>query len=66
MAPPYLFASVELDEQPALRVITSIIGALIDDIHIGQRVRVEFEASREWFLPVFRPTTNEGSEEVVG
>jgi uncharacterized OB-fold protein len=53
----YVLAFVDLDEGP--RVFTNLVGVAdpTKDVHIGQRVRVEFEVqdSGEYPIPVFRP-----------
>ena len=54
MPPPYLFASIELVEQPALRVISTVIDCPPDQPAIGDAVQVAFEPCGSWFLPVFR------------
>jgi uncharacterized OB-fold protein len=41
LVPPYIIAEVELDEQPGLRLLTSIVGCA--DVTIGMPVRVRFE-----------------------
>jgi uncharacterized protein len=52
---PYVIALVELDEQPGLRLPANIVGCAVEDVHIGMRVRVDFEDHGEVFVPVFRP-----------
>ncbi len=52
---PYVIALVELDEQPGLRLPANIVGCPVEDVHIGMRVRVDFEEHGEVFVPVFRP-----------
>jgi uncharacterized OB-fold protein len=56
LEPPYVIAEVELDEQPGLRLLTSIVGC--DEVTIGMPVRVRFEPAGEaadaW-VPVFAP-----------
>lgn len=52
---PYAIAIVELDEQTGLRLTTNIVGAPIESLHIGQRVRVTFEACEDVYLPLFTP-----------
>ena len=53
-AVPYVIAYVELDEGP--RVMTNIVGCNVDDVAIGQRVRVQFDDTGEGAaLPRFRP-----------
>jgi uncharacterized protein len=41
LEPPYVIAEVELDEQPGLRLLTSIVDC--DEVTIGMPVRVRFE-----------------------
>ncbi len=52
---PYAVGYVDLDEGP--RLLTNLVG--IDhpttDLHIGQRVRVQWEDHEELALPLFRP-----------
>jgi len=55
LAVPYVFAAVELVEQPELYVFTNIVGCPVDDVHIGLDVEVTFEQHGEIFLPMFRP-----------
>ncbi len=52
---PYVIALVELDEQPGLRLPANIVGCAVEDVHIGMRVRVDFEDHGEVFVAVFRP-----------
>jgi uncharacterized protein len=52
---PYAVAIVELDEQPGLRLTTNVVGIAPEEVRIGQRVRVEFEAIDDVHLPQFRP-----------
>jgi uncharacterized OB-fold protein len=51
---PYVIAVVELAEQQGLRLTTNIVGCHIDDIGIGQRVRVAFVHRNDLWYPVFR------------
>jgi uncharacterized OB-fold protein len=56
LQPPYVIAEVELDEQPGLRLLTSIVGGDADDpeaVAIGMPVRVRFEQAGEAWIPVF-------------
>jgi uncharacterized OB-fold protein len=54
---PYLLASVELEEQVGLRLLTNLVGVAEPDARIGMDVQVEFEwLSPEVAIPVFRPT----------
>ena len=61
LEPPYIIAEVELDEQPGLRLLTSVVGC--DEVTIGMPVRVRFEpaaaatdtGARDAWVPVFAP-----------
>jgi uncharacterized OB-fold protein len=52
---PYVLALVDLDE--GFRLMTHVVG--VDDpdrdVHVGQRVRLDWEDQGELALPVFRP-----------
>jgi uncharacterized OB-fold protein len=55
MKVPFVVAIVELDEQKSLRLTTNIVGVPVDAVHIGQRVRVDFEHREDVWLPLFTP-----------
>ena len=57
--PPYVVAIVELDEQPGLRLTTNIVHCPIEQVHIGQRVRVVFEEEEGIYYPLFEPAAEE-------
>lgn len=60
--PPYVVAIVELEEQPALRLMTNIVDCEIEDVAIGMRVAVCFEELEDGaFLPLFAPDTGAGA-----
>jgi uncharacterized OB-fold protein len=52
---PFVLAVVELDEQPGLWVMTNIVGCEPGSVFIGQRVRAQFEAHNDVWLPLFTP-----------
>jgi uncharacterized OB-fold protein len=52
---PYVYAIVELDEQPGLRLTTNIVGCDPDEVSIGQRVEVSFVARNGVHYPLFAP-----------
>jgi uncharacterized OB-fold protein len=55
---PYVTALVELDEQPMLLMVTNLPGMASEDVKIGMRVRVTFEALDDGsMLPQFVPDT---------
>ncbi|HEY4332127.1 MAG TPA: OB-fold domain-containing protein, partial [Ilumatobacteraceae bacterium] len=51
--PPFVVASVAIDEDPRVRVITNIVDAAAGDVVVGQRVRVCFEHVEDVWLPMF-------------
>lgn len=53
--PPYVVAIVEIAEDSSVRLTTNIVGCDVDEVHIGQRVAVEFEQWDDVWIPVFRP-----------
>jgi len=52
---PFVLAAVELDEQPGLRLITTLVDCAPEDVEIGLQVEVTFVARGEAFVPLFRP-----------
>lgn len=54
--PPYVIAIVALEEDPSVRLTTNIVDVEPDDVRIGQRVEVRFEAYEDVWLPLFAPT----------
>jgi len=54
--PPYVVANVALAEDPSIHLTTNIVGVAPEEVAIGQRVRVAFEAHEDVWLPVFEPT----------
>lgn len=59
MQVPYVVAIVELVEQPGLRLTTNVVGVPVNQVHIGQRVRVTFKQNEDIWLPVFTPVEAE-------
>jgi uncharacterized OB-fold protein len=53
---PYLVATVELDEQPGLHLLSNLVGIAEPDVRFAMAVEVSFEAlSPELTIPVFGP-----------
>ena len=52
---PYAIAIVEIDEQPGLRLMTTIVGCPAESVHVGMRVRAVFEEHADVFVPLFTP-----------
>lgn len=57
-ATPYPVVTVELDEQEGLRFTSTVVGATNDDIHIGERVELDWIDRAGAPLPVFRLSTS--------
>jgi uncharacterized OB-fold protein len=55
-AQPYAVVTVELDEQPALRFTSTVLGSASTDLRIGQRVELDWIERDGAPLPVFRLT----------
>ncbi len=54
--PPYVVASIELEEQPGLLVTANVVACASDAVRIGMPVAVTFEErTPEVTLPQFRP-----------
>jgi acetyl-CoA acetyltransferase/uncharacterized OB-fold protein len=53
---PYVVAVVALDEDPAIRVTTNIVGCPPESVQVGMRVRVAFEQVDDVWIPLFEPT----------
>jgi uncharacterized protein len=52
LEPPYVVADIELDDQPGLHLLTTVVDT--DAVEIGTAVTVEFEPAGESWIPVFR------------
>lgn len=53
LEPPYVIALVELEEQPGLLLLTTIVDC--DEVRIGMPVSVRFEQAGDAWIPVFAP-----------
>jgi uncharacterized OB-fold protein len=50
---PYVIARVAIDGAPGVLLTTNIVGCAVEDVAIGDRVRVKFEQQGEVYLPLF-------------
>lgn len=50
---PFVIARVALDGVPGVYLTTNVIGCPVDDVDIGDRVRVKFEQHDDVYLPLF-------------
>jgi acetyl-CoA acetyltransferase len=53
--PPYTLAVVALDEAPAVRLTTNLVGLGDTEARVGQRVRVQFHEQDGVWFPLFAP-----------
>jgi acetyl-CoA acetyltransferase/uncharacterized OB-fold protein len=50
---PYVVGSVALEEDPRIRISTTIVGSTPDQVFIGMRVAVGFERNEDVWIPTF-------------
>jgi acetyl-CoA acetyltransferase/uncharacterized OB-fold protein len=60
--PPFVIATVAIDEDPRVRLVTNLVGVDNDQVHVGMRVRVRFEQLEDVWLPLFEPTGEDADE----
>ena len=53
MKPPYVIARVAVDGAPGVILTTNIVGCDVDDVDIGDPVKVTFEQCDDVYLPLF-------------
>lgn len=55
--PPYVIALVEIDEDPAVRLMTQLVNVDVEKVYIGMKVQVLFEQQDNGFvyIPLFQP-----------
>ena len=59
---PYSVAVVALDEDPAVRLTTNVVGCDPEHVHVGMRVQVVFEQIEDVWLPRFEPIDEPDAE----
>ncbi|NUU22839.1 MAG: DNA-binding protein [Streptomycetaceae bacterium] len=55
LPPPYVLAEIDLEEQPRLRVLSTVVDCAPEDVRVGMPVTVAFERAGDAWIPVFRP-----------
>ena len=60
-AGPYPVVTVELEEQPALRITSTVVDCAAEDIRIGMEVELAWIDRHGAPFPVFRPATSTGN-----
>lgn len=53
MEVPFVIARVALDDAPGVYLTTNIVGCPVEEVDIGDRVRVTFEQQDDVYLPLF-------------
>jgi uncharacterized OB-fold protein len=53
MEVPFVIARVAVDGAPGVILTTNIVGCAVEDVDIGDRVRVTFEQQDDVYLPLF-------------
>ena len=53
MEVPFVIARVALDDAPGVIITTNIIGCPVEEVDIGDRVKVVFEQQDDVYLPLF-------------
>ncbi|MBY6687784.1 OB-fold domain-containing protein [Rhodococcus sp. BP-149] len=59
LTPPYVVAQVALIEDPRVRLTTSVVDCVPEDLVLGMQMEVVFENVDDVWLPLFRPTTEQ-------
>lgn len=53
MEVPFVIARVAIDGAPGVYLTTNIVGCPVDDVDVGDRVRVTFQQQDDVYLPLF-------------
>jgi acetyl-CoA acetyltransferase/uncharacterized OB-fold protein len=53
--PPYTIATVAIEEDPRVRVVTNLIDVAPDDARVGMRVQAQFDHREDVWIPLFAP-----------
>jgi uncharacterized protein len=53
MEVPFVIARVALDDAPGVYLTTNIVGCAVDQVDIGDRVKVKFEQQDDIHIPLF-------------
>ena len=54
--PPYVIATVAIDADPRVRVVTNLVDVVPDDVHVGMHVKARFEHLEDVWIPLFVPS----------
>jgi acetyl-CoA acetyltransferase/uncharacterized OB-fold protein len=53
--PPFVLATVAIDDDPRVRLMTNLVGVAPENVHVGMKVQVRFEQVEDVWLPQFEP-----------
>ncbi len=53
--PPFVIATVAIEEDTRVRLVTNIIDVALDDVRVGMRVKACFEVHEDAWIPLFVP-----------
>jgi acetyl-CoA acetyltransferase/uncharacterized OB-fold protein len=54
-SPPFVIATVAIEEDPRVRVVTNLVDVAPDEVRVGMRVKARFEAREDVWIPLFAP-----------
>src|SRR5579863_4755241 len=54
-SPPFIIATVAIEEDPRVRVVTNLVDVAPDEVRVGMRVKARFEAREDVWIPLFAP-----------
>lgn len=60
--PPFAIATVAIDADPRVRVITNLVDLMPEQGRVGMRVRARFEATEDVWIPLFVPSDEPDAE----
>lgn len=58
---PYLVGLVAIEEDERVRLMTNLVDVDVEEVRTGMTVEVVFDQHDDVFLPLFRPSTGDGS-----
>ncbi len=53
--PPFIIATVAIEEDPRVRLITNLVDVAPDQVRVGMRVKARFEHHEDVWIPLFAP-----------
>ncbi len=52
---PFVIATVAIEEDPRVRLVTNLINVTASEVRVGMRVKAQFEAREDVWIPLFVP-----------